>query len=126
MTDPANSPRSSRPAITVCPACGFGLFPNRVGCSLCGWGEQRHDANAAASKLPVYQPANHDHHGQLETTFSFSSLLLFLTVGCVCLGVIRIAPGLGILLAIVTLAGDGTVGSVGSHRTGRGMEVVSG
>lgn len=103
MTDPADNPALDRPTIGVCPSCGMGLYADQVGCSLCGWGGERDEANAAPSELPVYQESDHHGHGDLEVTYSFGSLIFFVTLACICLGVVRIAPVPGILLAAVLL-----------------------
>lgn len=89
-----------------CPDCGA-PFPNdATNCWLCGWklGEPvgvrpKHagSTNANPYASPALNPAD------LKWTFSLSTLFLWTALVAVVMGVVRIAPGLGIALGVLAI-----------------------
>ncbi len=118
----------ARPA--VCLDCGATLPPDSNRCWLCSWkvGDpitlgKKPGGSAAANGNPYASPAPPDN---LNRTFSLSTLFLWVTLACVVMGVVRIAPGVGIALAIICLpAGLRTITAVHrrQRRTGQTMTV---
>lgn len=96
------TPPTSRPE--TCPECGA-PFPNEaIYCWLCGWklgnlvvgprkGSPTTNPRAAALRNPA----------DLKWTFSLSTLFLWTALVAVVMGVVRIAPGLGVPLAIIAI-----------------------
>src|SRR5947209_19328352 len=122
-TGPANSPSN-------CPECGAPLAAGAEKCWLCAIKHERPIGadRAPAAESPPEPPVAASLDASpppgdtsLNRTFSLSSLFLWTTLLAVILGVVRIAPGLGIGLAILSLpAALFTVAAVGrcKRRTG--------
>jgi hypothetical protein len=92
VTRQSDSATTSQPI--VCPDCGTTYTGHR--CPLCF--RPTSTTDAAAPALPP--PLPHDRGGQ---TFGLSTLFLFITLVAVCLGVGMAVPGLGILLALLSV-----------------------
>jgi len=80
----------------ACPDCGAEIAAGQTRCWLC---ERR--LSGADLTNPYASPAVAD--GNTASQFSLASLLLIMTLVAVCIGVFRLLPGLGILLAIFAL-----------------------
>ena len=122
-----SSQPGARPA--VCLDCRATLPLGSDRCWLCGWkvGDpvtpgKKPATQAASDSNPYSSPAPDN----LNRTFSLSTLFLWVTLACVVMGVVRIAPGVGIALAIICLpAGLRTITAVHrrQRRTGQTMTV---
>jgi hypothetical protein len=115
--------------VQVCPQCGAHFPSPAVWCWLCGWktGDPvfvRPERKTGSADNPYAAPA--PSADDLARTYSLSTLFLWTTLVACVMGVVRIAPGLGIVLAVLSLpAALRTVGRVGRLRTktGRAMTV---
>jgi hypothetical protein len=77
-----------------CPHCGAEVQPPGGPCWLCRQKEPQADPNSYAPPRAIGE--------NTAAQFSLASLFLVMTLVAVCLGVFMIAPGLGILLVVVT------------------------
>jgi len=75
------------------------MLPGAVYCWLCGERVQSTENDAAAAAAPVVAAS----FAQAPKRFFLASLLIFVTVVCVALGVTTIAPGIGIPLGLILL-----------------------
>jgi len=93
---------SSRP--TVCPDCGAPFPADAVYCWLCGW-KLGEPVAVPRQGLPTTNPhaAAPRNPADLKWTFSLSTLFLWTALVAVVMGVIRIAPGLGVPLAMIAI-----------------------
>lgn len=115
MSSPFREPAGPIAAAAFCPSCGAGRAADRTSCWLClapydGTPPPR-AAIAPDSRLAAANPSQ----------FSIATILLVTTLAAVCLGVFRLAPGLGIVLmifAVPALVRTVFVGR-GEHRHGR-------
>jgi hypothetical protein len=117
----------SRPA--VCPDCGAPFPPDAMYCWLCGWklGDPVRVGPKQASpsnENPYASPAPRDP-ADLKWTFSLSTLFLWTALVAVVMGVIRIAPGLGIALAILSLPAAVHTIAVSAYRQGQSRRALS-
>ena len=98
------TPPEKPDAPAICPECGAAFTPFSQQCWLCGWkvGDPVRTVRAAqgAEKDNPFASAP---ARQLHWTFSLSTLFLWTALVAVVMGVIRIAPGLGIPLALFCL-----------------------
>ena len=106
----------------VCPQCGAALSATATQCWLC---RGKVDRQAATSPRDVPPPQTTPTTEHPAVQFGLASLMLTITLISVCLGVMSMAPGLGILFAIfVTPAFVRTVMAAGRRRmTGQSMDV---
>jgi multisubunit Na+/H+ antiporter MnhB subunit len=102
---------SSAPPIRVCPHCGAEYQSRQGRCWLCGTSLAPDDSLSRAGSAATGSPAEVNPYsappssGSGESTFALSTLFLIITLIAVCLGVIGLAPGLGLpLIVVVTLA----------------------
>lgn len=96
MTSAANAAKSPEPA---CPQCGAAVRSDESTCWLCG-------AALVASKVLTPEPGVLAPPGRESTphrafSFSLSTMLLVMTLVAVCLGLLAVAPGIGILVGIL-------------------------
>ncbi|HEX3996971.1 MAG TPA: hypothetical protein VHX65_00295 [Pirellulales bacterium] len=95
---------ADRPA--VCPECGAAFSGEGTYCWLCGW---RTGDPVSADPKQRAKPRRNPHVAlpntgkRLQWTFSLSTLFLWTALIAVVMGVVRIAPGLGIPLAVLSL-----------------------
>jgi hypothetical protein len=87
-----------------CPDCGTPFPDAATSCWLCGWkfGDPvgiRPKQEGPSSLIPSASP----NRGDLKWTFSLSTLFLWTALMAVVMGVVRIAPGLGIALGILSI-----------------------
>jgi hypothetical protein len=120
------------PQNATCPECGAELVPGAKKCWLCAL---RADATttpprdasgtggeAAAPMNPYASPA--PPSGHLDRTFSLTSMFLWTTLVAVVMGVASFAPGLGIMLAVLSLpAAARTIGTVYRRKQRRGGSI---
>jgi hypothetical protein len=82
-----------QPAEVVCISCGATNAPWDTQCWLCkhplGGGGKADDSVVLAQAVPV------------QTQFGLSTILLVITVLCICLGLISVAPGLIVPLVVI-------------------------
>jgi hypothetical protein len=83
---------ASQESAAHCPHCGAEVQALGGECWLCRLKEPPAKPNPYASPRPI---------GDSSAQFSLASLFLVMTLVAVCLGVFMLAPGLGILLAVV-------------------------
>jgi ribosomal protein L40E len=88
-----------------CPECGASMPQLATKCWLCAWkvGDPvglRQKKEARAAELNPYAPPALPSKEDLKWTYSLSTLFLWITLISVVLGVWKIAPGLGIALAV--------------------------
>jgi hypothetical protein len=82
-----------------CPNCGAAFATIRERCWLCGF-----DVFGRHSTQPLDTSSLQSAAAPLRSGgFSLASLMMFMTLACVSLGVISVAPGLGVPLAIISL-----------------------
>jgi hypothetical protein len=88
-----------------CPQCGAQSQLYDARCWLCGWSPavpREADLPVVAPPIIVRSPPTHE----LEPLqFSIGGLLVVTTVIAVCLGALRVAPGLGIMLLLLFVVG---------------------
>jgi len=97
MSAGSNTPgRGSIGDHQLCLECGARNFPGATKCFLCG---QQLKPIRQGIRPPPLAPTRG------PTTFSLTTLLLFVTYAGVCFGLIRAAPGLGILFIALTVPG---------------------
>src|SRR5262245_58847993 len=78
-----------------CPECGAELAAGQTQCWLCR-GTPGGEAKSEPARLPRSAAAEN-----ASAQFSLSSLMLVMTLIAVCLGLLKVSPGYGILLIIV-------------------------
>ncbi len=87
-----------------CPDCGAPFPWDKPSCWLCGWklGDPVTPGRKAQfrPKIIVETQPSHDN---LTRTFSLSTIFLWMTLVSVVMGVVRVAPGLGFGVAIISL-----------------------
>ncbi len=112
-----------------CPDCGAPFPDVGVACWLCGWklGDpvRARPREVGPSKANPYAPPTLNP-ADLKWTFSLSTLFLWTALVAVVMGVVRIAPGLGIALAVITFpAALNTVGIAAyrKRKSGQAMTV---
>jgi hypothetical protein len=136
-------------ALNDCPECGAPLVPGADKCWLCALKTERtvgavpkelarapdETQLAPESGPPKVQPPRFE--GQTRTTppagadlgrtFSLSTLFLWTTLVAVVLGVARIAPGLGVLMVLLSFpAAFRTIGTVGRRKRRSGQSLPPG
>jgi hypothetical protein len=97
-----------------CAQCGAARRPDAARCWLCGAAIDSKDATRAAASV----------EGETAGRFSLASLMMFVTLLCVVLGVSTIAPGVGIPLGIVLLIVWLRTAAVARQRAARGLTVT--
>jgi hypothetical protein len=118
MSSVENQPISTKAAANTCPHCGASIEPADAICWLClaPVGQVPAGRNAAAQVVPRMPPLS-------TGNYSLASLMMFMTLVAVVLGVATQWPGLGIPLGIVSLIlWSRTVGIV-RDRAKQGLEV---
>ncbi len=86
--------------VARCPSCNARQVPGDLQCWLCG--AKASVAALAGSRPDTSSPSLPDV-AQTAGRFSLATLMLFMTLAAIVCGVIGIAPGLGIFLAIVLI-----------------------
>jgi hypothetical protein len=120
------------PQTANCPECGAALVPGAKKCWLCelkaGSPDQSGSAGSASQRdsttppNPYASPAPPSEH--LDRTFSLTSMFLWTTLVAVILGVSTFAPGLAVMLAILSLpAAVRTIGAVYRRKQRRGGSI---
>jgi len=114
-----------------CPDCGAPFPEVGISCWLCGW--KLGDpvgvlpwVKPPSKENPYTSPAPPPDRGDLKWTFSLSTLFLWTALVAVVMGVVRIAPGLGIMLGIISFPAAILTISVASYRkrrSGRALTV---
>src|SRR5262245_51696932 len=82
-----------------CPQCGGLLRCYDVPCWLCGWSPALPDKNQAVIVGPTAVAPRQAAERPFQ--FTIAALITATTVSAVCLGALRAAPGVGILLMVV-------------------------
>jgi hypothetical protein len=82
-----------------CPQCGAQASSADLPCWLCG----ASPVAAHATEGPIGLPPKAQPAPGQPFQFSIAGLLILITVIAVCLGALRVAPGLGILLAVISV-----------------------
>lgn len=111
------------PRPDTCPDCGAKFAPQGIFCWMCGWklgdrigvrpNQERLPGTTSSVSPGTPNPAD------LKWTFSLSTLFIWTALVGVVMGVVRIAPGLGILLAIAALPAALITVGVSSYRKRR-------
>jgi hypothetical protein len=106
-----------------CPECGAPFPDDGTNCWLCGWklGDPvgvRPKRQGPSRANPYAPPAPRDP-ADLKWTFSLSTLFLWTALVAVVMGVVRIAPGLGILLGFFCFPAALHTTAVASYRKNR-------
>src|SRR6476620_9023764 len=83
----------------LCPHCHAGLRANAVRCWLCG-ANVRADGETIAVTTPL-ATSRPDVVAEQLGGFSLASLMMFMTLVCVVLGVTSLWPGIGIPMGVV-------------------------
>jgi hypothetical protein len=116
---------SNAPAAEVeqlCPQCRAKVNPDATRCWLCGADVSESGRGAVPKLLPADPP------GILPSEafgrFSLASLLLFVTLLCVILGVLTIAPGLGLPLGVILITVWLRTAAATRRRAARGLTVT--
>jgi hypothetical protein len=120
------------PQNATCPECGAELVPGAKKCWLCALkaaakapprrDESTTGREAAAPQNPYASPAPASDH--LDRTFSLTSMFLWTTLVAVVMGVASFAPGLAIMLAVLSLpAAARTIGAVYRRKQRRGGSI---
>jgi ribosomal protein L40E len=117
----------SRP--TVCPDCGAPFPVEATYCWLCGWklGDPvgvRPKPPGPSKDNPYASPAPRNP-ADLKWTFSLSTLFLWTALVAVVMGVVRIAPGLGIALGIFSLPAALHTTAVAAYRKRRSRRALT-
>ena len=94
----ANRPVPLASATNPCPQCGSAREAIDVPCHECGWMPAPARELARSSEISITWPMKL----QAARTFSLESMLLTMTLVAVCVGVLMLAPGIGILLAVLS------------------------
>lgn len=102
-----------------CRYCGAGRSPEQTVCWLC------HTPYDAALP-PAAAPSRPPHPATSPSQFSIATILLVTTLAAVCLGVFRLEPGLGILLAIFALPALVRTAFVGRREQRCGQKLTTG
>jgi hypothetical protein len=102
--------------VVQCPECGADNDERRAKCWLCG-------ANVAAGVAASDSAAPGTAHAPPQ--FGLSSLFLILTLVCVCLGLISIAPGLIVLLLVIVVPALIRTFSASDQWTRRGAQMTT-
>jgi hypothetical protein len=103
----------------LCPQCHAGLRADAARCWLCG-ANIRHDGKTEIT-TPVLAAPRPGAVAERSDGFSLASLMMFVTLVSVALGVSTIAPGVGIPLGIVLLVVWLRTAAVAQHRAVRGI-----
>lgn len=107
------------PAKTACSECGAALVAGQDRCWLCHRESQSRDpVNPYLAPLPVQEVS--------AAQFSLESLFLLTTLVAVGLGVFLIAPGLGVLFALVTLPAFARAWAAGYRDKQAGLQLTAG
>jgi hypothetical protein len=93
-------PTDASSKVPLCHACHAHLRTGDETCWLCG-AAVTPDVNAAAAKSP--SAAAYSTKGSPGARFSLATLMMFMTLVAVVCGLISIAPGIGIALAVILL-----------------------
>ena len=105
----------------VCYRCKAPLHAGAHSCWLCGTSlDSRMRAEASGSESSSAALAAMEPVG----SFSLASLMMFVTLACVVLGVLTLWPGVGIPLGIILLVVWSRTVAVAWHRQQRGLEVT--
>jgi hypothetical protein len=117
------SQSSSSTELLSCPQCGATLGSGATDCWLCHvpLDRQRDSTLESAAPMRSDTPASVAQVGN----FSLASLMMFVTLLCVALGVSTIAPGIGIPLGIVFIVVWLRTTAVTRQRAARGLAVTS-
>jgi hypothetical protein len=90
-----------------CPDCGTPIWGDETSCWLCGWKRGQpvsaQPKQAGPSKENPYASPVSPNLRDLKWTFSLSTLFLWTALAAVVMGVVRIAPGLGIALGVLAI-----------------------
>src|SRR5262245_30615739 len=99
MVSSSDNPRPASNSLKTCPKCGAQQTPAADTCLLC-FSPLTPQAVAAVGQEPpvILTPTPPPASG-----FSLASLMLFITLACVLLGMATQWPGLGIPLAVISL-----------------------
>jgi hypothetical protein len=97
-----------------CARCGAVTRPDAARCWLCGAAIDTHATKATASV----------ERGETAGGFSLASLMMFVTLLCVVLGVSTIAPGIGIPFGIIMLVAWLRTAAVARRRAAHGFAVT--
>lgn len=111
----------------VCPECGAARAAGRERCWLCDRALVADEAGAAANPEaanPYVAPRPTGEH--LAAQFSLETLFLVTTLVAVCLGVFLLAPGLGVLMALVTVPALARSFMMGYRRKQAGLRLTTG
>lgn len=121
----SNSTKLSDTREKQCSRCGASLPADAPLCWLCFAPMERKpgDSRDAQSVLKS-QPADSMLQEHTASGFSLASLMMFVTLLCVVLGVSTIAPGIGIPLGIVLLVVWLRTAAVARRRMARGLTVT--
>jgi len=104
-----------------CRHCGAVNTGQRESCWLCGQTLAAGDGAAAESVKP---PVRINPNRKFAGSFTLGSLFLAITLIAICLGIIAMAPGLGIVLAIISLPAFVRTGLVVQRRAALGKSVT--
>jgi hypothetical protein len=96
-----------------CTQCGAVMRPDAARCWLCGAAIDTHATKATASA----------ERTETAGGFSLASLMMFVTLVCVVLGVSTIAPGIGIPFGIIMLVAWLRTAAVARRRAAHGFAV---
>ena len=100
-----------------CPNCGAARQAQESACWLCGFEEQK---ETVPPWKPVPRAIPHN-----EGTFTITSMMLVITLIAICLGMGAVAPGLGILLGMLSLPAFIRTTLVVSRRQAAGRTIDS-
>jgi hypothetical protein len=122
-----DQPQSSDVPMTgdlQCVRCGATLPAEATNCWLCyaPVATQRHEREGTQAARP--RPTRIASTTESSSGFSLASLMMFVTLLCVVLGVSTIAPGIGIPLGIVFIVVWLRTVAVARHRQQSGLEVT--
>jgi hypothetical protein len=101
----------------ICPDCGAKVSVNAPRCWMCGrplsWATpaevrirlatQAHADTSSTVRTFAGHQAGDDYHRRAPFQFGLASIMLIITLAAVVLGVYKMAPGIGIALAIVAI-----------------------
>jgi len=106
-----------------CPDCGAPFPDVGLSCWLCGWKSDHPLADRPMQQGPSeenpHASPNPPNRGNLNWTFSLSTLFLWTALVAVVMGVVRIAPPLGIALGVVSIPAALHTFGVAAYRKSR-------
>src|SRR3954452_810085 len=108
----------------LCPHCHAGLRADAVQCWLCG-ADLRADGETTAATTPFARPRPDIVAEQLGG-FSLASLMMFMTLVCVVLGVTSLWPGIGIPMGVVFFVAWLRTTAATHQRAAHGLPASSG